>query len=105
MGRKKRENKTKTIFEKETKTINFDVPVLNALEERSRKTGVSVSDLVNRLCRHHYLTDVEFFKELEKQTLQDLARIQYDRKMAEYDRDKKIELANDSVSKEVLYAN
>jgi len=86
MGRKRRLNKDKTIYEKETKTINFDVPVLRALEERARKTGKSESYLVNALCRRHYLGDVEFFTELEKQMLADLTIIQYNKKMAIYDR-------------------
>ena len=83
MGRKKRLNKEKTIFEKEVVSINFEVPVIRAIEEKERRTGASKSELVNALCRRVFMTDVEYFKEQEKQLLMELARVQYERKAAE----------------------
>jgi hypothetical protein len=83
MGRKKRLNKEKSIFEKEVVSINFEVPVIRAIEEKERKTGASKSELVNALCRRVFMTDVEYFREQEKQILSELARVQYERKAAE----------------------
>lgn len=101
MGRKRRLNKDKTMYEKETKTLNFDVPVLRALEERARKTGKSESYLINALARRHFLGDVEFYTELEKQMLADLTIIQYNKKMAVYDRQRIQEERNETARAEM----
>jgi len=48
------------------KTINFEKIVLIRLEERSRKSKVPVSKIVNLLCRRIILSDNEYMKEMMK---------------------------------------
>jgi macrodomain Ter protein organizer (MatP/YcbG family) len=63
--RKKDEQKD-NLIEKAAKTINFDKIVLLKLEERARKSGITVSKLVNFLVRDKVMTDSEYFREMGK---------------------------------------
>lgn len=53
-------------FEKAAKTINFDKIVLQRLETMAKKERTSVSNIVNMLCRHNVMTDVEYYRQLSK---------------------------------------
>ena len=67
MGR----NKKGTLTEpKEVSSINFDKSVLRALDKRSKLTGVSVSKIVNMLCRRHVMTDEAFYLEMQRYHLE-----------------------------------
>lgn len=51
------------------KTINFEKPVLKAIEERARISGSSVSTLVNGVCRSLILSDEEYYRYMAKEHL------------------------------------
>ena len=57
----------KTIFQKASKTINFDKMILDKLEKRATMEGTKVSSIVNDLCRRYVFTDEGFFNEMIKE--------------------------------------
>lgn len=85
----KKKDKKKNSFDKIVKSINFDKIVLEKLEDKARKEGTSVSNIVNMHIRRIVLSDVEWcramakdhFLEFQKyKYLSDQAKIEYETK-------------------------
>ena len=85
----------KTIYEKAAKSINFDIPVLRKLEERSRTEGTTVSKFVNTVIRRIVMNDADYYKELAKQHAIQLAKYNHLKEYysEEYDQKQAIEEA------------
>ena len=62
----RKQDEHKPITGKASKTISFDKIILKKLEERSKQTGATVSQIVNRICRRVVLSDPEYYRELSK---------------------------------------
>lgn len=73
----------KAMCEKVCKTINFEKVVLDHLEDKSRKAGTTVSNMVNLFCRRIVLNDVEYYREQAKQHLMKFHEMEYLKEQAE----------------------
>ena len=51
---------------KAAKTINFDKIVLEKLEDKARKEGSTVTNIVNMLCKQIILNDEKYYREMAK---------------------------------------
>ena len=63
--------------EKAAKTINFEKPVLEAIEERSRKTGMNESKLVNWICKEGLMNKIKFYNDMALFHAQEQAKYEF----------------------------
>ena len=59
------------------KTINFDKIVLDKLEDKARKEGTTVSNLVNFTCKKMILKDINYYKEMAKHHYLEFQKYKY----------------------------
>ena len=79
----KKEKKVKTVFEKETKTINFDVIVLKALEKKALDEQTTVSHIVNMVCRQNVIGDRNWHRAMMKEHMMQFQKHKYEAEMLE----------------------
>lgn len=60
-------DKHKTAFEKAAKTISFEKPVLDKLEERARKLGTTASKLCNSIVKDKIMLEEEYWSFMAKE--------------------------------------
>lgn len=69
--------KTKKPLRKKVQAINFDIIVLDKLEAQSKAGHISMSELVNKICKGLLVTDEVFYKEMAKDAAMRLAEYQF----------------------------
>ena len=78
--------------EKAAKTISFEKPVLEAIEEKARKTGMNESKLVNWACKQVLMNETKFFNDMALYHAQEQAKYEFLRNQAAERQQIRIEL-------------
>jgi hypothetical protein len=73
----RKKDETKRMDEKAIKTINFEVPVLRALEIKSRENHTTVSKLVNLACRRMVMDEALFLDSMALFHEQERAKFEF----------------------------